>query len=545
MEVRGLLAQAYHFLRQSRAAGTALGPHLAESHIHPKLSAFFFHQFQLCRRVCWEGIDGHHAGQAEHVFDVVHVLEQVGQALFQGLQVLLVQLRLGGAAVVLQSPDRGHDHHRVWLQPRHAALDVQEFLRPQVRAETRLGDGIVPQLQGHPGGGDGVAAVSDVGKGTAVDQGRGMLQGLDQVGLQGVLQQGRHSPLRLQVMGGHRVAGIGVAHHDPAQPGLQVRDVRRQAQHRHDLAGHGDVEAVLPGHALHPAPQAVHDVPELPVVHIHAPPPGDLLGVDAQGVALLDVVVQHRRQQVVGRADGVEVPGEVEVDVLHGDHLGIAAAGGTALDAEHRSQGRLPQCHHGVFADPPQAVRQAHRGGGLALSRRGGGDGGHQHQFAVRPVRLLQKPVVDLGLVPAIGLKIRLLHPAGLRHGGDGQRLCLLRDLDVAFHGHLCLLSPLRAACPARLFSLSIIPAAAAKRNCPGQNPPVFESLRGNPGRSPVRPRRPVPPAISWNDSRLMEIPSGQFTGKGAIILHREGWIFLFETVYSDESRCMIREKRT
>ena len=67
-----------------------------------------------------------------------------------------------------------------------------------------------------------------------------------------------------------------------------------------------------------------------------------LLGVDAQGVALLDVVVQHGGQQVVGRADGVEVAGEVEVDVLHGHYLGIAAAGGAALDAEHRDPGTAP-----------------------------------------------------------------------------------------------------------------------------------------------------------------------------------------------------------
>ncbi len=32
--------------------------------------------------------------------------------------------------------------------------------------------------------------------------------------------------------------------------------------------------------------------------------------VDAQGVALLDVVVQHGGQQVIGCADGVEVAGE-------------------------------------------------------------------------------------------------------------------------------------------------------------------------------------------------------------------------------------------
>ncbi|CAN4037168.1 Transcriptional activator FtrB, partial [Dysosmobacter welbionis] len=224
--------------------------------------------------------------------------------------------------MVLQCPDRGHDHHRVGLQPRHAALDVQKLLRPQIRAEARFRDGIVPQLQSHPGGGDGVAAVGDVGKGSAVDQGRSMLQRLNQIGLQSVLQQGRHGAGRLQVGSSHRGVIIGVAHHDPPQTGFQIRDVRCQTQHGHDLAGHGDIKSVLPGHTLHPAPQAIHDAAQLPVVHIHTPPPRNPLDVDPQGVTLLDVVVQHRRQQVVGRADGVKVPGEVEIDVLHRHHLG-------------------------------------------------------------------------------------------------------------------------------------------------------------------------------------------------------------------------------
>ena len=64
--------------------------------------------------------------------------------------------------------------------------------------------------------------MGNVGKGTAVDQGGGALQRLHQIGLDGVLQQGRHGALGLQVVGGDRLAVIGVGHHDAAQPRLQV-----------------------------------------------------------------------------------------------------------------------------------------------------------------------------------------------------------------------------------------------------------------------------------------------------------------------------------
>ena len=83
-EVRRLLTQPDHLLRQGGSAGAAIGPHLAEGRVHPQLPAFLLHQLQLRLRVGGEGVDGHHAGQAEHVFDIVHMLEQVGQSPLQG-----------------------------------------------------------------------------------------------------------------------------------------------------------------------------------------------------------------------------------------------------------------------------------------------------------------------------------------------------------------------------------------------------------------------------------------------------------------------------
>jgi hypothetical protein len=49
------------------------------------------------------------------------------------------------------------------------------------------------------------------------------------------------------------------------------------------------------------------------------------------------VGLQHRREQVVRRADGVDVAREMEVEVLHGDDLGVAAARGAAFDPEDRA----------------------------------------------------------------------------------------------------------------------------------------------------------------------------------------------------------------
>ena len=136
---------------------------------------------------------------------------QVGAAGFQIFQIGHAQLLFGAAAVMFQCAHGGHDHHRRGRDARHAALDVQEFLGAQVRAEARLGDHIVRQLHAQLGGDDAVAAVGDVGEGAAVDQRGGVFQRLDQVGVKGVLQQSGHGARRADLTGGDGFARVGIA----------------------------------------------------------------------------------------------------------------------------------------------------------------------------------------------------------------------------------------------------------------------------------------------------------------------------------------------
>ena len=269
------------------------------------------------------------------------------------------------------------------MQACHTALDIQELLSAQVSTEASLGDGVVAKLQSNLGSGHGVAAVSDVCEGSAVDKGRSVLQSLNQVGLQSVLEECSHSALCIQVTGSDRLTLTGVSNHQTSQTVLKVGDVGSQAQNSHDLGSNGDVVAILTGHAVGLAAHAVNNITQLTVVHIDAASPGDLAGVDAQSVALVDVVIQHGSQQVVCSTDCVEVTGEVQVDVLHGDDLCVAAACSTALDAEDGSQGRLTESNDNILAQNLHAVSQANGSGGLALTGGGGVDGGDQNQLAI------------------------------------------------------------------------------------------------------------------------------------------------------------------
>ena len=359
--------------------------------------------------------------------------DEVGGTGLDGFQVGLAQVCLGHAAVALEGAHGGHQHAGAGCDAGIAALDVQELLGAQVGTETGLGDGVVGQRQAQLGGQHAVAAVGNVGKGAAVVAGGVVLQGLDEVRVQGILQQGGHGTGGTDLTGGHRLAVVGVGTHDPGQTLLQVGDAGGQAEDGHHFAGHGDIKTVLAGGAVHLAAQAVHDEAQLAVVHIHAALPGDAAGVDVQRVALLDAVVDHGGQQVVGGADGVQVPGEVQVDVLHGHHLCVAAAGCAALDAEHGAQAGLAQAEHGLFAQGVHGVGQAHAGGGLALTGGGGADGSDQDQLALL-FRVVDQAVVDLGLVAAVGDHVLVGQTQLGGDLGDGLHGGFLCDLDIGFH---------------------------------------------------------------------------------------------------------------
>ena len=151
------------------------------------------------------------------------------------------------------------------------------------------------------------------------------------------------------------------------------------------------------------------------------------------------MVIEHRSEQVVCSADGVEVAGEVQVDVFHRNDLRIAAACCTALDAEDRAQRRLTQSDEHVLAELLHAVGQADSGRGLAFTGRGGVDGGDQNQLAVGALDLVQDVVVNLGLVLAILLQVLIIHTSDLSDLGDGPHLCFLCDFDVGFEFcHCC-----------------------------------------------------------------------------------------------------------
>ena len=224
-------------------------------------------------------------------------------------------------------------------------------------------------------------------------------------------------------------------HDHPAQPVLQIVQVPRQAEHRHHLGGDGDVEAILAREAVGHAAQAAHDGSQRAVVHVEAAPPRHAPRIDAERIAPVDVVVDHRGEQVVGGGDGVEVAGEVQVDLVHRHHLGVAAAGRAALHAEAGAQRRFAQADHRPRADAVQRIAESHRRRRLALARWRRADAGHQHQCAIGlAFERLDEAGANLRLVATVWLE-RVVGDVQLGSDlRDRTELGFAGDLQVAFH---------------------------------------------------------------------------------------------------------------
>ena len=134
----------------------------------------------------------------------------------------------------------------------------KNFSIAHVRAEARLGDDVVAELQADEVGDQRVVAVGDVGERPAVHQARLALERLDQVGLDRVLEQHGHRAGGAEVLGGDRLAAVERCSATVIAPSRRRRSCRSRddGQDRHDLGGGGDVESGLARVAVGAAAEA-------------------------------------------------------------------------------------------------------------------------------------------------------------------------------------------------------------------------------------------------------------------------------------------------
>ena len=152
-------------------------------------------------------------------------------------------------------------------------------------------------------------------------------------------------------------------------------------------------------------------------------------------------IVDQRCQQIVRRRDCVEITGEVQVDLFHGQDLRLTAAGGAALAPKHRAKRRLAQCDHRLATDMVQSIAKPDRGGGFAFARGSRVDRGDQHQLAARAAGQRGKPAGrQFGDMMTIRFDRVGPQPCTLSYFSDRSQGSGAGDFDVTGHGGGCLL---------------------------------------------------------------------------------------------------------
>ena len=178
-------------------------------------------EVDLLVRVAREPVDGDDGAQPEPGHD----LEVAPQVL--GAELDRVQPAVGIAAVMLERLGGRDEHDGARAEPARAADDVQELLHAHVRAEARLRDDVVAELQRDEVGDERVVAVRDVRERAAVDERRLTLERLDEVRLERVLEEHGHRAGRPELLCEDRLALEGVR--DGDRPSRSRRSCRSRA----------------------------------------------------------------------------------------------------------------------------------------------------------------------------------------------------------------------------------------------------------------------------------------------------------------------------
>ncbi len=76
----------------------------------------------------------------------------------------------------------------------------------------------------------------------------------------------------------------------------------------------------------------------------------------------------------------MKIAGEMQVDLVHRDHLRIPTTGRAAFDAEHGPQRGLADADNDLLAEPAHGLGDSHRDGGFAFPCRSRTDARHQDE---------------------------------------------------------------------------------------------------------------------------------------------------------------------
>ena len=221
--------------------------------------------------------------------------------------------------------------------------------------------------------------MSNIGKRSAMNECRHMLQCLHQIWLQRIFHKCRHRTFRMDIPCTNRLIIISVANNNAGKGLLHIFYGRCKTKNSHDFGCNSNIKAAFPGNAIHMSPQTDNDMPERTVIHIHNTVPDHTARINLKLIPLLDMIIRHGCKKIVSRRNGVEISRKMKINIFHRHYLGISASRRTALNAHTRPEGRFPKTNHDFLIKLCQRLSQTYGCRCFSFSRRCGGNSRHQN----------------------------------------------------------------------------------------------------------------------------------------------------------------------
>ena len=149
---------------------------------------------------------------------------------------------------------------------------------------------------------------------------------------------------------------------------------------------------------------------------------------------LIEIVVQEGTNRVMSRSDGMEIAGEVQVDFLHRQHLGIATACSTALHAKAGAERWLTQGYGSLLAYLIQAHSQTYTDGGLTNTHLRRTDGCNQNQTTFLNSLFIDERHGHLRHKASVGLHLLRCYAQLFCNVTNRSQLTFASNLNVCLH---------------------------------------------------------------------------------------------------------------
>ena len=217
-----------------------------------------------------------------------------------------------------------------------------------------------------------------------------------------ILQENTDRASNAKVFHAKRFALDGRSKQDVFNPSAQILQVFRKAKDCHNLACRRDVEATLHRHTIGLRSKSRHDITEVAVVDVEDAFPQHFLHGKAFFAMLIDVVVEQGRNHVVSGRYSMEIACEVQVNLVHRQHLSIATTSGSALHAETRSERGLTKSHDGLLSDTVHAKSETHADRSLPDACLRGRDGRNEDELVLLYFVVVDKRLRNLRCVSSV-----------------------------------------------------------------------------------------------------------------------------------------------